>query len=108
MLNDLKIMLGIAAEDTGWDARLNLILTTAASRLKLLLGGIEPPASMEYMILEVAIRRFNRIGSEGIETHTVEGESLQFSDGDFDAFSREIQSFLDSRADSTQGRMMFI
>lgn len=40
--------------------------------------------------------RFNRIGSEGTASHSVEGESLTFSDSDFDAYMAEIQNFKDS------------
>ena len=76
MLNNLKLMLGITDNDR--DATLKLIISTATARLKLLLGGIDPPESMEHIILEVSIIRFNRIGSEGMESHIVEGEHLQF------------------------------
>ena len=50
MLENLKIMLGIAGNDTALDSRLNLILQTATARLKNLLGGIEPPESMAHII----------------------------------------------------------
>ena len=108
MLNDLKVLLGIAADDSTIDDKLNLILKTASARLTLLLGGIEPPESMEHIILEAAVIRFNRIGSEGLASHSVEGESLSFSAGDFDAFSDEIQAFLDTQKENTRGRVMFL
>ena len=108
MLKDLKILLGIAADDTSIDDKLNLILSAATARLTLLLGGITPPESMEHVILEAAVIRFNRIGSEGLASHTVEGESLSFAAGDFDAFAGEIQAFLNTQEDSKRGRVRFL
>ena len=108
MLNDLKMLLGIAKEDTTLDEKLKLIIETATARLTLLLGGIEPPETMEHIILEAAVIRFNRIGSEGLASHTVEGESLSFSEGDFDGFAGEIQAFLETQKESARGRVRFL
>ena len=106
MLGDLKLMLGI--DDTSRDDLLKLIISTATARLKVLLGGIEPPESLDYIIREVSIVRFNKIGSEGIVSHSVEGESQQFSDSDFDGYKDDIQAFLESQKDSSKGRVRFL
>lgn len=105
MLDKLKLMLGI--EEADLDEKLSLILSGATSRLKILLGGTEPPQEMEHIILDVAIARFNRIGSEGLTGHTVEGESLTFTENDFDQFSDEIQAWL-SRNSESRGKLRFI
>ena len=96
MLEDLKRILGIAVEDTDLDDKLNWIISSVRSRLKLLLGGMDPPEEMNFIIVEVAVVRFNRFVSEGTASHSVEGESLTFSDSDFDAYMAEIQNFKDS------------
>ena len=106
MLNDIKLLLGIADSDK--DAVLKLLISTATARLKLLLGGTTPPESMDHIVREVAIIRFNRIGSEGMTSHSVEGESLTFSDDDFAPFADEIQAFLDSQQESARGRVRFL
>lgn len=108
MLNDLKVLLGIALADTSRDDQLKLILSMVTARLRILLGGIEPPESMDHIITEVSVIRFNRIGSEGMASHTVEGESLQFGDDDFAGFSDEIQAFLDLQKDGTRGKVRFL
>lgn len=108
MLNDIKVLLGIASDNTDRDNLLNLLISTATARLKLLLGGIEPPESMAHIVREVAVIRFNRIGSEGMASHTVEGESLSFADDDFAQFTDEIQAFLDGQQNSTRGRVRFL
>lgn len=108
MLEKLKVMLGIAASDTGQDDKLDLIIKTATARLGILLGGIAPPTSMEHIILEVSVIRFNRIGSEGMTSHSVEGESLSFSDNDFSGFADEIQAFLESQETGSRGKLRFL
>ena len=54
MLEKLKMMLGYADTDEERDARLALLLDNATARLKILLGGIEPPADLEYILLDVS------------------------------------------------------
>ena len=101
-------MLGIAEDDSDLDAKLNLIIGKTRSRLKSLLGGIEPPTDLEYIIFDVSLMRFNRIGSEGLASHTVEGESLTFNDNDFEGFESDIQAWLNSQKESTRGKVRFI
>lgn len=105
MLNDLKIMLGV--DDSELDNQLNLIIKNATMRLKRLLGGVEDiPSELEDILLEVAVIRFNRIGSEGLKSQSVEGESLAFSDDDFSGFMNDIQAWLDFQEES--GKVRFI
>lgn len=108
MLKDLKILLGISEDDTSQDLKLNLILSGTRSRLKALLGGQEPPEELEYIITDVAVVRFNKIGSEGMTSHSVEGESLSFADNDFAAYMDDIQAFLDRQKDGGKGRLRFL
>ncbi len=106
MLESIKLLLGIATNDR--DALLQQIVSSATARLKVLLGGVEPPDSLDYIITDVSVRRFNRIGSEGMTSHTVEGESISFSDSDFAGFEDDIQAYLDTQKDSARGRVRFL
>jgi hypothetical protein len=108
MLDNLKLMLGIAAEDTTLDDKLRLIISNATTRLKTLIGGIDPPETLDYIIFEVAIVRFNKIGSEGFEIHSVEGENITFTNADFKDFEADIQAFLASQKETTRGKVRFI
>lgn len=106
MLDDLKILLGIDDEDS--DEKLLLILDSVQNRLKLLIGGLDVPPEMNHICVEVAVIRFNRLGSEGMSSHNVEGENMSYNDNDFDGFMNEIQAFLDSQKESKRGRVRFI
>ena len=73
-----------------------------------MLGGIEPPEELNYIILDVAIIRFNRIGSEGLSSHTVEGESLSWSDNDFAGYMDDIRAYQDSQKEIAKGKVRFL
>ena len=107
MLEQVKLLLGI--DGTELDGKLSAIIATTEQRLKLLLGGAEAvPAALEYVVGEVSVARFNRIGSEGISAHSVEGESLSFVDDDFAAYREDIQAYLNAQEESAVGRVRFL
>lgn len=106
MLEEIKLLLGIT--DSGRDELLILIIKHTTARLKLLIGGMDPPEELAHIIVEVSVMRFNRIGSEGISGHTVEGESLQYTDDDFSAYAGEIQSYLRLQTEVSKGKVRFL
>lgn len=107
MLETLKMLLGFT-DDESRDELLNKLIEMSTARLKLLLGGIEPPEELEHIIIDVSAARFNKIGSEGLSSHSVEGESQTFTNDDFDGFSAEIQAFLDKQKENARGKVRFI
>lgn len=109
MLDELKIMLGIPVDDTSIDAKLRLILTSCAARLRMLLGGVkEVPETLEYIVLEISVARYNRIGSEGLSGHTVEGETSSYTTNDFTPYMAEIQAYIDAQSTATRGKVRFL
>ena len=107
MLETLKMLLGLE-NDESRDELLNKLIDLATARLKLLIGGIEPPEELEHIIIELAVARFNKIGSEGLSSHSVEGESLSYTENEFAPFMSEIQAFLDGQKENTRGKVRFI
>lgn len=108
MLETLKMMLGFAAEDKDIEPKLRYILSAANARLTLLLGNVSPPDELNHIIIDVAIARFNKIGSEGLASHTVEGETMSFTEDDFAPFAEEIQAFLENQNTTSRGKVRFI
>lgn len=104
VIDDVKALLGIEDEDS----KLKVIITLTENRLKALLGQKEVPSELGYIITEVSIARFNRIGSEGLSGHTVEGEALTFKDNDFDQYADDIQTWRDAQSDQDIGRIRFL
>lgn len=104
VIDDVKALLGIEDEDS----KLKVIITLTENRLKALLGQKEVPSELEYIVTEVSIARFNRIGSEGLSGHSVEGEALTFKDNDFDQYADDIQTWRDAQSDQDIGRIRFL
>lgn len=106
MLDDLKKLLGI--KDDKQDDVLLLIINGTKKRLKALLGGVEPPDELSYIVLDVSVIRFNRIGSEGLASHTVEGESQSWDSDDFLGYKQDIQTWIDAQKEAKRGRVRFL
>lgn len=108
MLEDVKELLGIQENDTAMDTRLGIIISATTKRLKVLLGGLDVPDDLNYIVTDVSIMRFNRIGSEGLSSHSVDGESLSFSNNDFEPYMDDIQSYLNAQKEATKGKVRFL
>lgn len=114
MYDEVITMLGLTDSevDERTQMKIEQIITLTENRLFNLLGGKaeEIPPALEYIVIEVAIRRFNRIGSEGLASHTVEGETMTWPDDDFAPFNDDIQAWLDAQDDpgTNRGRVRFI
>lgn len=104
VLADVTSLLGLDKETP----QLTTIIKLTESRLKALLGVDVVPQELEYIEVEVAVRRFNRVGSEGASAHSVEGESWTFSDNDFADFADDIQAWRDKQANESKGRIRFL
>ena len=67
---------------TGDNPQVEAIYNAIAERLLIRLDETKIPLSLEYVVDEATIRRFNRIGSEGMKSESVEGHSVTYIDGD--------------------------
>lgn len=105
VLDDIKKLLG---DLEGRDGLLEVIVSLTQHRLETLLGVEEVPDELEYIVTEVSVSRFNRIGSEGISSHTVEGESMSFSSNDFEPYTDDIEAWRLSNKESRTGRVRFL
>ncbi len=112
MLEKILILLGLDSPTQAMTDKLETIIGMTEQRLAFLLGipvnGI--PTELSYIVVEVSIARFNRIGSEGVSSHTVQGESLTWSDDDFKPYMDDIQEWLNAQdeVNTTRGRVRFI
>ena len=67
---------------TGDNPQVEAIYNAIAERLLIRLDETEIPLSLEYVVDEATIRRFNRIGSEGMKSESVEGHSVTYDMSD--------------------------
>lgn len=72
---------------------------------------VSVPVELNYIVEEIVIRRFNRIGSEGMKSESVEGHKIDFYDlkDEFVPYQEIIDDYKedDDSADK-RGKVMFI
>lgn len=83
-IDRVKVLLGIT--DDKQDKLLEEIERNTRSLYKSITDTLTVPKEHEYMIVEIMVRRFNRIGSEGMSSQSVEGLSQTFKADDFDDY----------------------
>lgn len=105
ILENVKELLG---NPKNIDDKLNVIIELTQKRLGNLLSVKEVPEELKYIVIEVSVIRFNRIGSEGVSSHSVEGESMSFNDDDFDSYDKDIRSWLNNQSDLKKGSVCFL
>ncbi|WP_273707242.1 phage head-tail connector protein [Leuconostoc mesenteroides] len=110
-LSDLKTMLQI--KDNKRDDILNLIIKNTTQALSFKLGlkdSVSIPDVLDYIALEVSVKRYNRLANEGMSSYTQEGQNITFSANDFDEFANDIDAWKDENGvkDNNSGRFLFL
>lgn len=79
---DVLSLLSLSSLDDALLARISTIVSGVVSALSLRLGGRAVPEALAYVVRDVSLARYNRLGSEGASSHGVEGETMQWNRGD--------------------------
>lgn len=105
-LENVKLLLSI--NDNVQDELLKRIIDNTEKRLiSLLPSDMETiPDRLEYIVEEVAVKRFNRVGAEGMSQESVDGRSNTFQSNDFDEYMDVIDALFPKET-SKRGRGVF-
>ena len=76
LLNRIKTLLGI----TDNDELIYEITELTKSKILNYINEAELPLELEFVLVELTIQRYNRIGSEGIVSESVDGKSVSYED----------------------------
>lgn len=84
---------------TGDNPQVEAIYNAIAERLLHRIKDTEIPLELEYIVDEATIRRFNRIGSEGMKSESVEGHSVTFDDSEdpLAPYEAKIDAYLEAQ-----------
>ena len=115
VLEKFKRKLSFSVVDEEKDALLLDLIGDTMDHFRLIaesLSGTYPeaiPIKFEFIIKEVAEKRFNRIGSEGMTSESIDGHSVSYEEQkyDFDPYLANIERTYDVTK-SRDGRMYFI
>ena len=104
---NVKTLAGV--QDNLQDAVIDLIIKNIEARLKIWLKQQtemnEIPEELTFIIEELAINRFNRLGSEGMTSESVEGHSVSFSENDLVPYLSILKTYI-PKTENT-GKVMF-
>ena len=108
MLSIIKTYLGFT--DLLQDDVLLDIIDTYTKRVKTYIGSDTLPAGLEWIVKELTIVRYNRIGSEGNVSESEEGKSITYKEDDpFKGFIPELDKYLESQSQpASRGKAKFL
>ena len=106
VLENVKKLLSI--NDDKQDELLEIIISNTEKRLISLLPleTEEIPERLEYIVEEVSVKRFNRVGAEGMTQESIDGRSNTFQSNDFDEYMNVIDALFPKET-SKRGRGVF-
>ena len=76
LLNRIKTLLGIPDNDE----LIYEITELTKSKILNYINEVELPLELEFVLVELTVQRYNRIGSEGIASESVDGKSVSYED----------------------------
>ena len=106
--DDVKTLIGVE------DERIDIIYESVSNRLLRMLNNkldlTVLPIDLEYIVDEVTIIRFNRLGSEGMSAESMDGHSATYVGNDFDGYISDINDYIDKETDTdaTRGKAVFL
>lgn len=92
------------------DTIINVVSKRLEGKLASLTGQTisDVPPELEGVVTEICVARYNRIGSEGTSSHSVDGESMSWSEDDFKPYEDEIEAYADSVRAASTGKLRFL
>lgn len=90
-LNRIKILLGIT--DATEDALLGILIDDCNAMLKSYLGQNEVPPQLDFIITELVIKRYRKIGSEGLKAEQIDVISNTFEDDPLAPYYKTIDAY---------------
>ncbi len=96
MIKQIKVLLNISNDEK--DILLNTLISLKSRKLNAALGSETVPVSLEYIVIELVINHYNRLGSEGIAAENVEGISKTYTDAanELDPYRGDIAKYLNT------------
>ena len=89
LLNRVKTLLSITDDNE----LIYEIVEITKSKILNYINQEELPKELEFVLVEMAVSRFNRIGSEGFASETIDGKNISYED-DFEIYKKYLDDYL--------------
>ncbi|EAF6697309.1 hypothetical protein AUQ54_01655 [Listeria monocytogenes] len=92
------------------EEQISVIKELTEKRLKAMLREGSIPPLLDYIVTDVTLKRYNRIGNEGMSSYSQEGLSFSFPDSDFKEYADEINLYLEMSGNGSvkKGKVRFV
>ena len=101
LLNRIKTLLGVPDNDE----LINEIIELTKDKILNYINKSELPNELEFVLVELAIQRYNRIGSEGISSESVDGKSVSY-EADFEGYKVYLDDYINKNSISKGFRLL--
>lgn len=108
LLANLKLLLDLTDSDSELDIKLNLIIEQSKKKVLAYLPNVTlVPDELSYIVLELSVVRFNRIGNEGMTNYSQDGESIAY-EADISNYEADIKAWLLKQEGNDKGVVRFL
>lgn len=105
MLETLKLMLSI--NDDKKDKLLSQIISMCkAPVLSYINEGVLPP-QLDWIVIEMAIIRYNKLKSEGVTSESIDGGSVSFIDNAFNLYKQDLDIYIMNKNKNKKGATFY-
>ena len=101
LLNRIKTLLQINDNDE----LIYEIIEITKEKILNYINEKELPKELEFILVELSIERYNRIGSEGIASESVDGKSVSYED-DFENYKQDLKNYMNKKNNSRGFRLL--
>ena len=89
LLNRIKTLLNVEGNEN----LIYEIVNITESKILNYINATEIPKELEFVLIELSVQRFNRIGSEGISSESIDGKSVSYDD-DFVGYKHYLDDYI--------------
>ena len=89
LLNRIKTLLNTEGNEN----LIYEIVNITESKILNYINASEMPIELEFVLIELSVQRFNRIGSEGIASENIDGKSVSYDD-DFTGYKHYLDDYI--------------
>ena len=101
LLNRVETLLGVFDNSN----LVNEIIELTKEKILNYINEDELPRELEFILVELSIQRYNRIGSEGIASESVDGKSVSYED-DFENYKQDLKDYMNKKNNSRGFRLL--
>ena len=108
-LSDYRVLLDISEDTYEKDkAKIIKIWDITEKQLRVKLKADKIPEKLDYIVPSIVVKRYNRLGFEGMEQHSQSEETISYNLDDFGEFQDEINDYLEEQGLIRKRKVSFL